>query len=282
LSDRPDLSGLTALVVDDNQVNRRVLFEQLARCGVSCTMCPSGDDALAALSVARTTGASFDFALLDFQMPGMDGAVLATRIRARPEHRELPILILSSVRDPMRPEQIEGLGIARVLKKPVREAQLLRVIAGSVGRNVVEGRAPSQARDSVVATGDVVSWRVLLVEDNRINQIVARRMLEKLGCSVDVAANGRDGVSMASHGGYDLILMDVQMPIMDGYEATAGIRRDERISGRHTPIVALTANAMERDARECLDSGMDDYIAKPMRLADLQSIVDKWTSVTSR
>ncbi len=273
-----DVGGLRVLIVDDNPLNRRVLFEQLTKHGVQCALAASGAEALVAMEVALHAGKPFEVALLDFQMPSVDGGLLAAQIRARPGLEGVRLVILSSVQDPLEPEIVKALDLAKVLVKPVRESQLLATIGHAVGRT---GAVRPTVRDDVpppVPAAPGPQRSVLLVEDNPINQTVAQRVLQKMGCEVVVANNGREAVDATVVQRFDLILMDVQMPLMDGYEATGEIRRMEAASGHRTPIVALTANAMERDTKRCLDAGMDDHVAKPVRIEKLRVVIERWAA----
>ncbi|HEX5050312.1 MAG TPA: response regulator [Planctomycetota bacterium] len=277
----PDLRDLRILIVDDNAINRRVLFEQLTKLDACCALASSGPEALLTIESAHRSGRPFQLVILDFQMPDMDGGILAAEIHSRAEHQHLPLVMLSSVQDPLEPEMIVGIGIARIMVKPVRERHLIATICHVVGRELrIDPHASTRAASSRPAgETEPAAWTVLLVEDNPINRLVARRMLEKIGCEVVLANNGSEAVHAASTGQFDLILMDVQMPVMDGYQATEVIRARESASGRRTPIVALTANAMERDAQLCLSAGMDDHVPKPVRTEELAMVVRKWASM---
>jgi two-component system, sensor histidine kinase and response regulator len=272
-----DLRGVHILVVDDNPVNRRLLLEQLRKHELVCELAASGAEALDAMATARECSTPFDLVLTDFMMPEMDGGFLAAEIHARPEYGDVPIMILSSVQDPLEPEMIEGIGIARIMVKPVREGHLIAAISTVLGR---AARADIAAK-SAPAAAPTFGLKVLLVDDNAINQLVAMRMLEKAGCEVSVAADGREAVEAATRARYDLVLMDLQMPVMDGLQATAEIRRHESGSGRRTPIIALTANAMQRDATMCREADMDDHVAKPIRAKELAALLRKWAPTTA-
>ena len=190
----PGLRGLRVLIVDDNAVNRRVLFEQLRKHEISCSLASSGPEALLAIDAARKDGQPFELVLLDFQMPDMDGGILAAEIHARPEFEHLPLMMLTSVQDPLEPQMIEGIGIAKILVKPVREMHLLSAIGCVVGRGPrVDVARRTSGATTPKDTNPGLQRKVLLVEDNPINQLVARRMLEKIGCEVLVADNGREG-----------------------------------------------------------------------------------------
>jgi len=274
--------GLRVLVVDDNAINRRVLVEQLGRHGIECVQAESGAEALALLDAAGADGPRFDLALLDFQMPAMDGGLLTAELRCRPAYEDLPVVIASSVQDALEPLLLRELEIGKLLVKPVRESRLLEAIAEVVAPRASDERAAAAAADAAPPAAPVaVGCRVLLVEDNPINRRLAERVLAKLGCRVQIATNGEEAVEVAAAETFDLILMDVQMPVMDGYEATDRIRELEQERGARTPIVAVTANALERDEERCLAAGMDDYLAKPFGLKDLTTVVRRWVPALS-
>jgi signal transduction histidine kinase/DNA-binding response OmpR family regulator len=279
-AERPDVAGLRVLIVDDNAVNRRVLLEQLSRSGVLCSLASCGSDALLSIEAASRNGEPFDVVVLDFQMPEMDGGLLAAEIHAKAHHASLPLIILSSVQDPLEPELIDGIGIAKVLVKPVREQQLLLAIGAVTGRLASRATASAVPPAAPPSGGAAPrsSRRILLVEDNAVNQKVARRILERLGCDVVVAGNGEEALEVVAGEAFDLILMDLQMPVMDGYATTAAIRQREQGSGVRTPIVALSANAMDADVTRCRAAGMDGHLPKPIRLQDLRAVVQEWTA----
>jgi PAS domain S-box-containing protein len=274
------LNGLRVLVVDDNEMNRRVMSEHLTRAVVHVLAVSSGDEALRALHEARRAGAPFEIGLLDHQMPGMDGRALAGVIRADPALANTVLVLFSSWEGQIDASRMQSAGFAAVLAKPVRQAELFQTLSRVRPR---QPRGPQHTREyaSSLASLAVAARhekpnlaRVLVAEDSLINQRVVSRMLEKLGCAVDIAMDGEQAVKMATTADYDLVFMDCQMPAMDGYRATAMIRRMQ--PGRHTPIIALTANAMEGDREQCLRAGMDDYLAKPVKVSDLTSALHKW------
>jgi two-component system, sensor histidine kinase and response regulator len=275
-----DAPPVRVLVVDDNAANRTILEQQLSTAGVSVTTVADGPSALQRLRQAVATGEPYDVALIDRQMPGMDGLNLARAVDADSSLTGLPMVLLTSMGDEDH-EDIASLGFRHVLTKPVRQSRLANLLASVAGAHV--GRAAaiavSSAPSTVPASGLPVGatrTRILVAEDTTINQLVARRMLERLGCEVDVASNGREAVEAYAGRPYALILMDVQMPEMDGYEATIEIRARESLSGQHTPIVAMTANALKGDRERALAAGMDDYLGKPIRLADLDHTLRTW------
>ena len=286
-SPRADLSGVRVLVVDDNTVNRRVLDEQLTRAGLRCQSAGSGEEALALLRRAQASESPFQIAILDHQMPGMDGEQLGRAIKDNPSLCDIAaIIILSSAGDRGDGGPLREAGFDAYMVKPVRCSQLIDTLAQVWAR-----QGDDSSPDLAASTGngfmaasvlpneqesESIAARVLLAEDNIVNQKVAVKMLEKLGCRVDVAPNGQDAVEMIETLHYDAVLMDCQMPVLDGYQATAEIRRRRGTAG-HIPIIAMTANAMKGDREKCLSSGMDDYISKPVKPGDLKSILNKWT-----
>ncbi len=274
----PDLTGVRVLIVDDNHVNCRVLVEQTIRWGMVASVTMSPDEALTALDDLHRKGQPFDVVLLDFQMPGMDGAELARRVRARRCHDPVRLIMLTSVQDPLAPRELEELALARLLVKPVRESTLRHAIAQALGR--LGRSAPTEhgpALTPAAEQGDSPLREVLVAEDNAVNQRVTTTMLQKLGCRVHLADDGVAAVALFAKQRFDLVLMDCQMPRMDGFEATREIRRSEGASGApRTPIVALTADALAGVRDLCLAAGMDGYVTKPIKLADLERQIAKW------
>lgn len=276
-----DLAGLRLLVVDDLEVNRRVLHEQLKHWSIAHTCVSSGAEALAELRRAKAAGEPYGVALLDYLMPEMDGADLADRIKGDSEIKETVLIMLTSGSQRGDANRFLEAGFAAYIVKPVvRPLHLLEAITRTWSRRsqkVSSFPSPPAAapREKEAATPAArgKTLRVLLAEDNPTNQRVAVLFLKKLNCSVDVVANGREALEMNRRIPYDFILMDCQMPEMDGYEATARIREGEIVSGKRMPIIALTANAMQGDRERCLAAGMDDYITKPLKITDLQRVL---------
>jgi PAS domain S-box-containing protein len=267
------LRGLRVLVVDDNATNRAVLTHALAGWGMRVTEATGGAEALAAL---RAPEGAFALALLDFQMPGMDGLELVRRIKAEPALCGVKLIMLTSLGVRGQREQACAAGFDGYLVKPVRQSQLFDCLATVMAGAGPLARAPAKAAAaSEVAPAAGHGPRVLLAEDNPINQSLALRLLEKLGCRVDVANNGQEAVAAAARADYAMIFMDCQMPEMDGYEATAAIRKAER-APRRVPIIALTASAMQGDREACLGAGMDDYLSKPLRFGDMERALRRW------
>jgi PAS domain S-box-containing protein len=268
-STSPPLHAVRVLVVDDNQTNRRILEHQLTGWGCACVSVDSGKHALDELSAAVRRGAAYQIAILDMQMPELDGLQLARAVRRSEELHGIKLLLLTSVNDVSTAEAANA-GIDALLRKPARELRLRHcLVALSTDGGGTHGAIAQRSTVSPPAFPEFLKRsRVLIVEDNPVNQKVALRMLEKLGIKGDVAWNGVEAVDATAHNSYDLILMDCQMPEMDGFAATRVIRQREG-NQRHIPIVAMTANAMAEDRQRCLAAGMDGYIAKPMKVGEL-------------
>jgi CheY-like chemotaxis protein len=272
-----DLAGLRVLIVDDNEVNRRVLHDQISSWGLRNEICASADEALRAARAARDQGDPYHFVIADYRMPVTDGAELAAAIKADPAVSGAIVILLTSMGTWSGAKEIEGSKVDACLLKPVRQSVLMNSLATAWSKRLQPGvldrpERPAPHSRRLAARSSV---RVLVAEDNAVNQKVAMRMLEKLGLRVDVAGNGREAVEMVKMLPYDLVFMDCHMPEMDGYEAVAAIRRRES-GGRHTPIVAMTADAMEGYREQCLAAGMDDFIAKPVKMEALVQTVKKW------
>jgi signal transduction histidine kinase/ligand-binding sensor domain-containing protein/DNA-binding response OmpR family regulator len=276
----PGLYDLRVLIVDDNEVNRRVLSEQVTAWGMRNEGVASGEEALEVMRVAHKAAAPYDFAILDHQMPGMDGVTLAALVKADPRLRDAMLVILSSAGHPADIQATEIAGIEAWLVKPARRSQLMNALATAWAKKSSCGPLPPlvdrRPDGAVVADSFAGSGiRVLIAEDNPVNQKVGVLMLQKLGLRADIAGNGLEAVQMFAMAPYDLVLMDCQMPEMDGYAATREIRRQEG-ANRHVTIIAMTAEAMAGARDQCLASGMDDYISKPIRSADLFEALQKW------
>ncbi len=278
-----DLQGLRVLIVDDNAVNRRVLHEQITGWGMRNGSFASGEQVVQALHEAQQIGDPYRMILLDYHMPGIDGATLAAAIKADQGLDDTAVIMLTSVGSWGEVRHLEGASIDACLVKPVRQSQLLSTMASAWARRVRRGLIdPAVSKAAGTEPGELQTGqfagcqvRVLVAEDNIVNQRVAVRMLDKLGLRTDVAANGREAVEMVDLLPYDLILMDCHMPDMDGYAATAAIRQRES-AGRRIPIIAMTADAMAGCRERCLAAGMDDYLPKPVGPSDLIATLRKW------
>jgi signal transduction histidine kinase/CheY-like chemotaxis protein len=271
------LSGVKVLVVDDNQTNRRILEGMLKRWNMKATSAEGGEAALGQLSAAQEAGEPFGLILMDMHMPGMDGFQLTERIRQGPHPSTVTIMMLTSAGHRGDAARCQELGIAAYLLKPIRQSELREAIARVLGAREQHGAIPLITRYSLQdAREPSASLHVLLAEDNRVNQRLATRLLEKRGHSVVVAADGREALAAIEKEGFDLVLMDLQMPEMDGFEATVAIREKEKAGGARLPIVALTAHAMKGDREKCLAAGMDGYLTKPIRTPELDEILKKY------
>ncbi len=278
---RPEqLQGMPVLVVDDNKTNRRVLEDVLANWGMQPVLAADGATGLALLEAAAERGEPFPLALLDVMMPGMDGFQLAERIRQDPRLTVCTLLLLSSAGQLEDPTRCSDLEIARYLIKPVKQSDLRDALLRALGAPLDARRTPGLLEGP--RPNARVPLRILLAEDGLVNQQVASRLLEARGHSVTIANNGREAVTLVEREVFDLVLMDGQMPELDGYEATKAIRLREKTTGGHIPIIAMTANAMKGDRELCIDAGMDDYIAKPIRSTILYEMVEAITPARPR
>jgi PAS domain S-box-containing protein len=276
--DMERLRGIPAMVVDDNSTNRRILGEILARWGMKSRLESSGEAGLRALQEASDQGAPFQLVLSDMKMPQMDGLAFVAKIRENPKLAGVTVLMLSSGWHPEDVARGKELGVEFQLSKPVARSELLIAIQQALGKLGAKGKNTLMTPSSLRKPNRGV--RILLAEDNKVNQRVAVRMLEKSGHRVIVAGNGREALAALEREDFDLVLMDVQMPEMGGLEATAAIRKKEKYTGGHLPIVAMTAGAMQGDAEKCLAAGMDDYISKPVRTKELIEMVEAHTSAS--
>jgi PAS domain S-box-containing protein len=273
------LRDLRALIVDDNFTNRQVLLGMLTRWGMRPTAVENGRDALKALEIAKSTGRPFLLILLDSQMPEMDGFSLAERICKDPRLIAATIMMLTSAGHLGDAARCRELGISAYLVKPIRQAELLDGICQILNRSVPEEtNSPLATRHTLQENQHRA--RILLAEDNAVNQTLAVRVLEKRGYAVKVAGDGRAAVDAFEREQFDVVLMDIQMPGMDGFEATAAIRKREQLTGGHIPIIAMTAHALKGDQELCLSAGMDDYVSKPIRTSELISKIE--TALTNR
>jgi signal transduction histidine kinase/CheY-like chemotaxis protein/HPt (histidine-containing phosphotransfer) domain-containing protein len=269
------LAGKRALVVDDRPINAEVLARQLAAWGLEVSVAAGGEDGIWHLREAASAGASFDLVLLDEVMPGASGSELAARLRGLPELGAAKIVLMSSAAMPVQTARDSGAD--DLLLKPVQPTLLL----ATLGALLAGGRPPPEEPPARAAdpAGTHAQRRILVVEDSRINQMFATALLEKLGYRADVAADGAEAVEAVRRLPYDLILMDVRMPVMDGLRATRIIRGMGRV-GRGIPIIAMTASAGEKDMAECRAAGMSDFISKPIDRAKLVAMLARWSKST--
>jgi len=275
------LRGLKTLIVDDNAANRRILRTLLERWEMTCVLTEGGKQALQELSAANRAGAPFSLIITDLMMPEMGGFEFVEKIRETKVGAEATILILTSAGHRGDGRKSQKLGVAGYLLKPVRRSELLEAICRAVGGGAKDPDRPLITRYSVLGAGEPTpSLRVLLAEDNPTNQKLALRLLEKRGHRVALAGNGREALKLFEDRPFDIVLMDVQMPEMDGFQALAAIRGVEESRGMQsrTPVIALTAHAMTGDRDRCLAVGMDGYLAKPLRPADLDEVLKKYST----
>jgi two-component system, sensor histidine kinase and response regulator len=270
-ADPRQLEGLRVLVVDDNAVNCRILGEMLAHWGMKPALAASGAMALRELERSARAGKPFPLVLLDGMMPGMDGFTVAEKIRDHIELSAATLMMLPSAMRAGADERCSELRVAGYFVKPVSEPELLDAIIVAIGGTVETASTAPTA--PIVRVGSEL--RILLAEDNVVHHAVAAAILQKRGHSLAHAANGDEAVEAAGREAFDLILMDVQMPEMDGFEATRRIREADRAIGYHTPIVAMTAHAMMGDRERCLAAGMDDYLSKPLKKQELFLLLEQ-------
>ena len=266
--DPQTLRDMRVLVVDDNATNRQILTKMLINWHMDPVAVDGGAQAIVSLREANGLGRVFSLILLDAQMPDMDGFALAEAVKRNPDWSGATVMMLSSAGQRGDALRCRELGVAAYLTKPVRSSELLEAILAALGT-----RAKGNKSAELVTTHSLRSGRIplraLLAEDNAVNQLVAVRLMEKAGHSVVVAMNGKQAVEAWRKEPFDVILMDVQMPEMNGWEATRAIRVEERSTGGHVPIIALTAHAMKGDQELCMAAGMDLYLSKPIRTSDL-------------
>ncbi|MFO0707410.1 MAG: response regulator [Nitrospira sp.] len=283
-----DLQGRRVLIVDDNESNRLILHHLVSGWGMQDTLVTDAEAALATVREAAARGEMFDCAILDVVMPGKDGLQLSAELQRIPEASGMRIVVMTSILQRGHADRARQVGARGYLTKPVRHDELRDCLRAVLGMALA---APSEST-SVADPGPPLVTRhtladhaarkaVLVVEDNAVNQRLAVRMLEKLGYRPDVVNNGQEALEALVEGRYDAVLMDCQMPIMDGFDATAAIRRNEQAGtkyseGGHLPVIAVTANAMAGDRERCLAAGMDAYLAKPIKLDDVRALLDRW------
>jgi len=262
------LQDLPVLIVDDNATNRKILEVQLTNWGMKPTQVEGAQSAMLAIKNADAAGDPFQLALLDFNMPAMNGLELAQRLRSKAGYNDLKLLIMSSSIY-HNPARCRELGVDASLQKPVNASELLNVI-----RTVLGSGGRSVSRPTNVARVTARPSRVLVAEDSPVNQQLMKRLLEKWGHKSVIAENGRVALSLFDTGEFDVVLMDVQMPEINGFEATALIREREKGTGKHIPIIALTAHAMKGDRERCIAAGMDDYVWKPIEPQSLFHVIE--------
>ena len=273
-----ELDGRRVLIIDDNATNRDILMRQTASWGMDSHSAGTGEEGLRYLTRAHQQSLPYDLVILDRDMPGMDGMTVARRIKQNPTVADIPMIMLTSVGLRGDASMARQSGISAYLTKPVRQSDLQATLMNVIGINPLDEPGQLVTQYSIAEEKRRFDIQVLVAEDNSTNQEVAFGMLRKFGCRVDLVSNGREAADAFSKNDYDLIFMDCQMPILVGYAATADIRRQERGDGRrpHTPIIALTAHALEGDEQKCLAAGMDDYMSKPFRSEDMLAMIERW------
>jgi signal transduction histidine kinase/CheY-like chemotaxis protein len=271
-SRREYLQGLRVLVVDDNETNRYILQEMTSVWGMTPAVATGVDEAIEALEHAQRSGQPIQLVLTDMYMPRRDGFDLIAWLRRHPAYADVKVMILSSGPTAEHRLRAKEFKVASYLTKPVRQSTLFDAIATAIGP--IEAVPEQQAPPATPSTGRVVRpLQVLLADDNPVNQMTGTTMLQKLGHTVVVAGNGREAIEKNAAQPFDIVFMDVQMPEMDGMTATAEIRKQEQATGKHIPIVAMTAHAMKGDKEKCLEAGMDDYVSKPIRRQELSDVI---------
>ena len=265
------LRDLPVLIVDDNATNRRILEEWLRRWQMEPTVAGDGAAAMKALWLGVALGRPYALVLLDARMPDMDGLALAAIIRQRAELSGSRIVLLTSGDRPGDLARLRELRIDAHLLKPVQQDELLETIYRVIGRT---GDEASPARQAAPAPA-TVPLRILVAEDNEFNAQHLEQLLGMRGHRVRLATNGREALDMTDGGGFDLLLLDIHMPEVDGFQVVRVLREREQTAGGHLPVIALTARSREEDRRQCLAAGMDDYLSKPIRAADLFAAIDR-------
>jgi signal transduction histidine kinase/CheY-like chemotaxis protein len=274
---RTNLKGLRVLVVDDNETNREILEKQLNVWGIRSRSACGGDEALSLLGAGVDQGAPFDIAILDYNMPDIDGLMLAGVIKQDPSLSGTRLILLSSIGIRGDGRKARETGISGYLTKPVRQSVLFNCLATVAGGHDIEAEGTMVTQYTMLGERKKIEGRILLVEDNPVNQQVTLSMLKALGAHADIAGNGQEALDAIAREPYDLVLMDCQMPVLDGYEATRILRARERKSGGgRLTVVALTANALPGDSDRCLAVGMDDYLSKPFTIQKLHETIAKW------
>ncbi|TKB25515.1 response regulator [Desulfopila sp. IMCC35006] len=282
-SDSNELQGVRVLIIDDNATNREILERQVATWEMDGESAGNGPEGLIKLRIAQQNGQPFSLVILDMQMPGMDGLEVAEKIKTDPVIADIQMIMLTSVGFRGDIVRVKENGIAAYLTKPIRQIELCSALLALLGRKTPYEPPQPVTAHSLAEKNRRAGIHVLVVEDNETNQMVVLGMLEKIGCRVTLCANGREAVDVAARKKFDLVFMDCQMPIMDGYAAATAIRKMEqgKAPKKHIPIIALTANALEGDREKCLLAGMDDYISKPFKQEVILTILDHWANGSS-
>ncbi len=273
------LRGTRVLIVDDDPISRQIVEQYLMSWGAVTMSAPSAEHGLEALRAAQRRGLPYQVALIDFAMPGLDGLSFGIDIKAEPAIASTRLVLMTAFDEPSRGRVAIDRGFSGYLRKPLRQTALYDALSNALAR---ESSAPAYSVEAVPRVAANVqsidlSISILIAEDNPVNRRLALQQLKKLGYQATAVEDGREAVAAVAREPFSLVLMDCQMPNLDGFEATRAIRRNELETGRHVPIVAMTANALEGDREACLAAGMDDYIAKPVQLADLRRVLEAWS-----
>jgi two-component system sensor histidine kinase/response regulator len=281
--------GLPVLVVDDNATNRRILQDMLLNWGMKPTLAAGGEEALAALSTLQSAQVTLPLILIDAHMPGMDGFSLAEQIIQNAAFHGTAIIMLTSSGQPGDARRCRKMGLAGYLTKPIAQPDLFEALTAAMGRTVKATSSTGSSSTSSATSKSPAApvkysrgLRVLLAEDNVVNQRLSILLLEKRGHSVTTVGNGKKALAALEDKEFDIVLMDVQMPEMNGLQAAAAIRAGERQSGKHVPIIAMTAHAMKGDREVCLSAGMDEYISKPIRATELFELIDRLLGISTQ
>ncbi|MCP3872003.1 MAG: response regulator [Desulfobacteraceae bacterium] len=277
---RVDLQNIRILIVDDNDTNRAILYEQLAGWKMKFTGASNARDALEILRNAALKKAPYEIAIVDMMMPKTDGLMLTQMIKSDPLITDIRLVMLTSIGLRGDAQEARRKGLAAFLSKPVRKSELKNVLSAVMTNSSETDESQLVTRHSIAETKVLIPGKILLAEDTLVNQEVAREMIENSGCHVDIVNNGTQALNAFLKNQYDIILMDCQMPEMDGYQATKEIRNTEKETPenkqKHIPIIALTAHAMKGDKEKCLSSGMDDYLSKPFSMDQMLLILQRW------
>jgi len=270
------LEGKNILVVDDNATNRDILKIQFKAWGINTVLAEDGPEALKILYNSLDRNIIFDIAVLDMQMPGMDGETLGRVIKSDAKLQSIKLLMMTSLGQRGDSKRLKQIGFSAYLTKPVRQSELFHALATLASSSYQKSKKTLVTKYSINEM-QLEKFRILLVEDNITNQQVAMGILRKTGVRVDAVANGREAITALEQMPYDLVFMDVQMPIMDGFEATRIIRdKSSKVRDHNIPIIAMTAHAMKRDKEKCLEAGMNDYLSKPISPAPLAEKLEQW------
>ncbi|MBD3234424.1 MAG: response regulator [candidate division Zixibacteria bacterium] len=277
-----NMDGNRVMIVDDNETNRRFLSVLLGNWGFTTTAVSQGDEALKTLSESVVDEQPYNLVILDMLMPGMDGFTVARKIRSQPQYRDIRIMVLTSAGQRGDGEQCKEIGIEAYLTKPVKQ----KILRNALSKALSSGSANKSSENELITkhslTDGMPRLNILLAEDNPVNQRLALKLLEKRGHSVTVVDDGEQAVRKYEMETFDLILMDVQMPNMDGLSATQAIRELENATNKRIPIIAMTAHAMKGDREKCLDAGMDEYISKPITPRELFLTIEKYVRLSDR